>query len=110
LIFKILTLMAPFSMTLITTDDPCFSNHVDSLLSFVAVSEDPSRPSNRMETYIRVNTILNAHVPSKSTAFQITLCSLNQVSRNTGGSTLSGKASTTNEKGYWREQRGAASK
>jgi hypothetical protein len=63
LMLKILTLMTTFSTTLITTDDPCLPNHVNSLLSFVAVREDPTHPSKRMETRVRVKTI----------AFQITI-------------------------------------
>jgi hypothetical protein len=57
LILKILMLMATFSMIIIATDDPCLPNYVNSLLSFVAVSEDTTHPSNRMETRIRVKYV-----------------------------------------------------
>jgi hypothetical protein len=54
---EILTPMTTFSITLITTDDPCLPNHVNSFLSFVTVREDPTHPSKRTETRIRVKTI-----------------------------------------------------
>jgi hypothetical protein len=57
LMLEILTPMTTFSTTIITTDDPCLPNHVNSLLSFVAVREDPTHPSNRTETHVRVKTI-----------------------------------------------------
>jgi hypothetical protein len=66
LILKILTLIVTFSTTLMTTDDTYLPNRVNSLLSFVATIEDPIHPSNRMETRVRVNTILNGYVLSPS--------------------------------------------
>ncbi|KAJ8588717.1 hypothetical protein M405DRAFT_819327, partial [Rhizopogon salebrosus TDB-379] len=77
----ILTLIVTFSTTLTTTSDTYLPNRVNSLLSFVATIEDPIHPSNRMETRVRVDTILNGYV-----------------SRSAGGAHVSHKASTTSKK------------